>query len=157
MAKKDVVTSEITAEAPDNQEPAMVSAEEVNKLVQDAVAKALAEADSTKKSLEDAAAPNLIDAQKQKAEVYKEYMEEEMVDIYLSPAYRGRFGNVMPVTINGITILFPVDGSLQRVPATFADEINNRRVLADQLDYKTDIMSNVSGNVESTPGELELV
>ncbi len=74
MAKNDVVTWK-SAEALITRSP-MKFQQRLNKLVQDAVREAhFADADSTKKSL-DTAAPNLIDAQKQKAQVYKEYMEE---------------------------------------------------------------------------------
>lgn len=139
------------------QEPVMVSKEEVDKLVADAVAKALAETAVATKAIEEVAAPSLIDAQKQKQDVFHQYMYEERVDMYLSPTYRPYFGNVMPVTINGVTIEFPVDGSTHSIPKTFADEIANRRVLIDKINFKTERMSDVQSNFEYVPGDLELI
>ena len=136
---------------------AMVSKEEVDKLVADAVAKALAETAVATKSMKEVVAPSLIDAQKQKQDVFHQYMYEERVDMYLSPTYRPYFGNVMPVTINGVTIEFPVDGSTHSIPKTFADEIANRRVLIDKINFKTERMSDVQSNFEYVPGDLELI
>lgn len=155
----DNVTSEaeVMADAPVNQEQPLLTSEDVDKLVQERVAEALKQAQDTKQSLEDVAAPNLIDAQHQKAKVYDEYMAEEMVEMYVSPTYRRWFGNVMPVTINGITIMFPIDGSTHSIPKTFADEITNRRVLIDKINFATDSMSDVRNNAEQAPGELELI
>ena len=50
---------------------------------------------------------------------------------YTGPQYAVYFGNVMRVTINGISIAVRVDGSTQKVPQTFADEIHRRRRLVD--------------------------
>lgn len=147
----------MTEASAKEQEPVMVSKEEVDKLVADAVAKALAETAVATKSMEEVAAPSLIDAQKQKQDVFHQYMYEERVDMYLSPTYRPYFGNVMPVTINGVTIEFPVDGSTHSIPKTFADEIANRRVLIDKINFKTERMSDVQSNFEYVPGDLELI
>ena len=147
----------VTEASAKEQEPIMVSKEEVDKLVADAVAKALAETAVATKSMKEVAAPSLIDAQKQKQDVFHQYMYEERVDMYLSPTYRPYFGNVMPVTINGVTIEFPVDGSTHSIPKTFADEIANRRVLIDKINFKTERMSDVQSNFEYVPGDLELI
>ena len=147
----------MTEASAKKQEPVMVSKEEVDKLVADAVAKALAETAVATKSMEEVATPSLIDAQKQKQDVFHQYMYEERVDMYLSPTYRPYFGNVMPVTINGVTIEFPVDGSTHSIPKTFADEIANRRVLIDKINFKTERMSDVQSNFECVPGDLELI
>jgi len=147
----------VTEASAKEQEPVMISKEEVDKLVADAVAKALAETAVATKSMEEVAAPSLIDAQKQKQDVFHQYMYEERVDMYLSPTYRPYFGNVMPVTINGVTIEFPVDGSTHSIPKTFADEIANRRVLIDKINFKTERMSDVQSNFEYVPGDLELI
>lgn len=147
----------VTEASAKEQEPVMVSKEEVDKLVADAVAKALAETAAPTKSMEEVTVPSLIDAQKQKQDVFHQYMYEERVDMYLSPTYRPYFGNVMPVTINGVTIEFPVDGSTHSIPKTFADEIANRRVLIDKINFKTERMSDVQSNFEYVPGDLELI
>lgn len=102
-------------------------------------------------------AKTLADAQAVKKQVYQQYRNEDKVSIYLSPTYQAYFGNVMPITINGITIFFPVDGSTHDVPKTFADEITAKRVAIDAIINKTGKMADIASNVESTPGELELI
>ena len=81
----------------------------------------------------------------------KQYAEEPKV-----PMYRPYFGNTMDVNINGIHIIFPVDGSTQTIPQTFADEIARRRMAIDNMLTKQNRMSDVASNVESAPGELSV-
>ena len=48
-------------------------------------------------------------------------MAEPKVPMYLSPMYRPYLGNVADITINGVSIFFPVDGNTYEVPRSFAD------------------------------------
>jgi hypothetical protein len=91
-----------------------------------------------------------------KRELHKHYLEEEKVPMHLSPMYRPYVGNVMNVTINGITIFFKVDGTTQMVPKTFAETIDKRRVLIDNMLKKTEKMADLGNNFEQSPGELKL-
>lgn len=84
------------------------------------------------------------------------YTKEDKVPITLAPMYAVYFGNVMTVTVNGISIRVRVDGSTQKVPATFADEIDRRRLAVDLQLRRQHRMSNISANAESSPGELPL-
>lgn len=102
------------------------------------------------------ASQDLIYAQRRKKELHAVYVNEEKVPIYLSPQYRNEFGNVMPVTINGIAIFFKVDGSTQYVPKTFADEITRRRLCVDNKLNRQHRMSNVRENYETSAGEIRL-
>lgn len=102
------------------------------------------------------ASQDLINAQRRKKELHTVYMNEEKVPIYLSPQYRNEFGNVMPVTINGIAIFFKVDGSTQYVPKTYADEITRRRLCVDNKLNRQHKMSNVRENYETSAGEIKL-
>ena len=86
----------------------------------------------------------------------KQYADEQKVPMYLSPMYRPYFGNMMDVNINGVHIVFPVDGSTQSVPQTFADEIARRRMAIDNMLTKQNRMSDVASNVEGAPGELSV-
>ena len=95
-------------------------------------------------------------ATNRKKELLNLYRDEEKVPMYLSPMYRAHFGNVMNVSINGITIFFKVDGTTQLVPKTFAEEIGRRRVAVDSMLSKTTRMADLPNNVEQTPGELKL-
>lgn len=85
------------------------------------------------------------------------YRSEEKVAVQVSPLYRPYFGNVMKVCINGISIYMPIDNTVHQVPKTFADEIYSRVMAIDSIMKKQDKMANITGNLESTPGELPLV
>ena len=100
---------------------------------------------------------NILTADAARKQLVNIYKAEEKRSIYLSPMYRPYLGNVMPVSINGITIFFPVDGQPHTVPATFADEIDAKRMAIDDIIYKQERMSDVSNNAESRPGELPLI
>ena len=113
-------------------------AAKANSNVMDEGRKALQQADGHRKLLRD------------------QYASEPKVDMYLSPMYRPYFGNTMRVTINGITIYFPVDGSANQVPTTFADEITRRRMAIDNMLTKQNLMAEVSGNMETAPGSLSI-
>lgn len=91
-----------------------------------------------------------------KKELLRVYKQEKKVMTYLSPMYRPYFGNVMIVTINGISIRFPVDGSKHEIPVTFADEIERRRKYIDSIIKRQKKMADISTNFERTAGELEL-
>ena len=97
-----------------------------------------------------------IAAQTRKKELLTIYRDEEKVPIHISPMYRPHFGNVMTMTINGITIAVPVDGTSHNVPKTFAEHIMARITKVDSIIKKTETMANVSGNFERNPGELKL-
>lgn len=97
-----------------------------------------------------------LKVQARKKELLKIYRDEEKVAVHISPMYRPHFGNVLVLTINGITIGVPVDGSAYKVPKTFAEHISARVAKVDAIIKKTNDMANIGGNFESNPGELEL-
>lgn len=93
-------------------------------------------------------------AETRRKDLVKKYTEEPRVPVILAPQYAVYFGNVMRVTINGISIAVRVDGSTQKVPQTFADEIHRRRRLVDKQLLRMKRMANIPVNAEKTPGEL---
>lgn len=96
-------------------------------------------------------------ASARRKELIKYYKGEKKVVTYLSPMYRPHFGNVMTVTINGVSIRFPVDGSRQEIPATFADEIERRRRNIDNIEKKQKRMAAVKENEDKgSIGSLSL-
>ena len=99
----------------------------------------------------------LLNAEARKKRLLQHYRNEEKVPMYLSPMYRPYFGNVMQVSLNGISIFFKVDGSVQKIPKDFADEITARRMAIDAILTKQSKMADISKNYESSPGELDLV
>ena len=96
-------------------------------------------------------------AEARKKRLLQHYRNEEKVPMYLSPMYRPYFGNVMQVSLNGISIFFKVDGSVQKIPKDFADEITARRMAIDAILTKQSKMADISKNYESSPGELDLI
>lgn len=108
-------------------------------------------------SVEQEAKNALQDAESKRKENLEIYRAEDKVPMYLSPMYRAYFGNVMTVSINGISIYFKVDGTTQMVPQTYADEIASRRMGIDKMLARHSRLSNVSANHESAPGELALL
>jgi hypothetical protein len=98
----------------------------------------------------------LLTAEARRKALLKHYREEPVVQMYLSPMYKPYFGNVMTVSINGISIYFKVDGSVQKIPQTFADEITSRRLAIDAMLNKQNKMADIANNSEKSPGELTL-
>lgn len=90
-------------------------------------------------------------------EMLKKYKKEPTVQVFLSPLYKPYLGNVMAVSVNGISVYIKVDGSVHEIPKTFADIVNERRIYLDSIISKSSQMSNVSENLETTPGELPLI
>lgn len=111
--------------------------------------------DSTPKSPEQAGV-KMMKAEEKRKQLVKEYTAEPRVPIVLAPQYAAHFGNVMRVTINGISIAVRVDGSTQKVPQTFADEIHRRRRTVDKMLMRLKRMANIPKNAEQTPGELTI-
>lgn len=100
----------------------------------------------------------IAQASARRKELIRYYKNEKKVITYLSPMYRPHFGNVMTVTINGISIRFAVDGSKQAVPATFADEIERRRRNVDAIEKKQTRMASVKENEDKgSIGSLSLI
>lgn len=95
-------------------------------------------------------------AQDRKKELLKTYRSEEKVPVHISPMYRPYFGNVLIMTVNGLSISVPVDGSVHNVPKTFAEHIAARVAQTDAIIKKTDNMADITRNFEHNPGELEL-
>ena len=99
---------------------------------------------------------DVVTAEVRRKQLLKTYRDEKRVPMYLSPMYRPYFGNVMTVAINGISIFFKVDGSIQQVPQTYADEITARRIAIDAILTKQSKMAAITQNAERSPGELEM-
>lgn len=99
----------------------------------------------------------IASAVKEQVNLANRYRNEEKVTVSISPLYRPYFGNVMQVSINGISIYMPIDNTPHKIPKTFADEIYSRVNAVDAIMKKQDRMANISANVETTPGELTLM
>ena len=107
-------------------------------------------------SIELRATRALMSAESKRKELMGYYTSEEKEKIQVSPMYRPYFGNVMPVSLNGISIFFPINGTVHEVPKSFADVIQGRVYSIDQMLLKQKRLSDVPNNFESTPGALNL-
>ena len=85
------------------------------------------------------------------------FQAQEQVEMSLSPMYQNEFGRTMPVNIQGILIVAPVDGSTFTVPEAFAQVIRERIRHVDDKIMQTSRISNVKENFESSPGALPLI
>lgn len=82
------------------------------------------------------------------------YRNEPQVERSLSPLYADYLGKVVQISINGITIAFPVNGVTYKIPESFANEIDSRRMAIDATLNKAKRMSNITANSEKYAGEL---
>lgn len=95
-------------------------------------------------------------AEKERKELAKSLKKQDYVPVQVSPLYRPYFGRVMTVTINGASIAIPCDGKTYKVPKTYAEEIKVRIYRQDQLFAKKRRLSDVTNNLEASPGELQI-
>lgn len=101
-------------------------------------------------------AEKMAKATQTRKELLEHYKAEPKVERSLSPLYEPYLGKVIQISINGITIAFPVNGTTHKVPQSFADEIDSRRMAIDATIQKSKRMSNTQSNVESTPGGIQM-
>lgn len=101
-------------------------------------------------------APDMRSADSVRKELVNYYKSEELVERSLSPLYEPYLGKVVQISINGVTIAFPVNGTTHKVPASFADEIDSRRMAVDATLLKSKRMSAFTENKENYPGELQM-
>jgi hypothetical protein len=97
-----------------------------------------------------------INPHQQTATIAKQYREEVLVDISISPLYADEFSRMMPVVLNGIRLNIPVDGQSYKVPESFAMEIRQRIRAVDDRTKRQKRMADIGKNFEHAPGELEL-
>ena len=85
------------------------------------------------------------------------YTNEKKVTVIGAPMYRAYFGNMMPISLNGIPIYVPLDGNRYEIPESYAYEFNARiRSVNEEIEMQK-ARSNVTANHEAYPGELDLV
>ena len=104
----------------------------------------------------DVAPVSIAVAEKNRKSLLAYYKSEPLVAKELSPLYEPYLGKVLQVSINGITIAMPVNGTTHKVPKSFADEIDSRRMAVDATIQKSKKMSNFTQNAEHYAGELAM-
>ena len=85
-----------------------------------------------------------------------QYNAEPKVSVMIAPMYKAFFGNVMHVSINGISISVPCDGKPYPLPESYAAVVQERLRLENDRQAKQKRFSDVGRNSESSPGELTL-
>lgn len=99
---------------------------------------------------------NLRAADLTRKNLVEEYRSEEKVTRSVSPLYQPYLGKVIQISINGITIAFPINGTSHKVPRSFADEIDSRVMAIDATINKAKKMADIPENHERYPGELQM-
>ena len=91
---------------------------------------------------------------KQLGQVFK---EQPKFDVSGAPMYQAYFGKQMAIIINGIAIYVPLDGKHYLIPESFAEVFNSRLTSINEDLELQKKFSDVRSNLESYPGELDLV
>ena len=89
--------------------------------------------------------------------MHQKFKEQELIEMSISPLYANEFGRVMPVSICGIYVSVPVDGTMFKVPEAFAMEIQSRIAAVNAKLTQNTRLSNVQANKEEYQGELQLI
>lgn len=98
----------------------------------------------------------VAEGEKDRKQLAQSMKEQDKVPVQVSPLYRPYFGRTMAVTINGASVYIPCDGKTYKVPKVFAQEIKVRIANQDALFAKRRRLSDVTNNIESSPGELRI-
>ena len=83
--------------------------------------------------------------------------KEDKVSVSMAPMYRPYFGDVMTVSINGLSVYLPLDGRSYKMPKSYAMVIQGRRRMVDDHITRTARLADIQSNVERSAGELELI
>lgn len=83
--------------------------------------------------------------------------KEDKVSVSMAPMYRPYFGDVMTVSINGLSVYLPLDGRSYKMPKAYAMVIQGRRRMVDDHITRTARLADIQSNVERSAGELELI
>ena len=83
--------------------------------------------------------------------------KEDKVSVSMAPMYRPYFGDVMTVSINGLSVYLPLDGRSYKMPKSYAMVIQDRKRMVDDHITRTARLADIQSNVERSAGELELI
>lgn len=111
----------------------------------------------TKAELDLQATKQLMTAEVRRKALHKVYKGEDYIPVQLAPSYAKHFGKVMSIIINGILVAVRVDGTTQKIPRTFAEEVHRRRMAIDNKERMEMRMADIQKNFEAAPGELRVL
>ena len=95
--------------------------------------------------------------EKKRLSLVEKYKAEKKYKVKGAPAYQAHFGNVMSIVINGVLITVPLDGRSYEIPESFAQVFNSRIRQIDNMALQQSALADVTNNVESMPGEKDLI
>ena len=98
---------------------------------------------------------NLQTVEVKRRKLANRYRNEEKSGVSISPMYRPYFGNKMAISINGIAVYVPCDGKMYHIPKSFATEAKARMIAVNEMLTRKERMTNISSNVEASPGDLK--
>ena len=101
-------------------------------------------------------ADNVNAAELRRRSLLGKYKAEPKVKMSISPLYEPYLGKIVQISINGITIAFPVNGSVNEVPESFANEITSRIMAIDAKIQKGKKMSDAASNSETYAGQIQM-
>ena len=95
--------------------------------------------------------------EKKRFRLVEKYKAEKKYKVKGAPAYQAHFGSVMSIIINGVLITVPLDGRSYEIPESFAQVFNSRIRQIDNMALQQSALADVTNNVESMPGEKDLI
>ena len=100
---------------------------------------------------------NVNALEKKRLSLVEKYKAEKKYKVKGAPAYQAHFGSVMSIIINGVLIAVPLDGRSYEIPESFAQVFNSRIRQIDNMALQQSALADVSNNIESMPGEKDLI
>ena len=95
--------------------------------------------------------------EKKRLSLVERYKAEKKYKVKGAPAYQAHFGSVMSIIINGVLVTVPLDGRSYEIPESFAQVFNSRIRQIDNMALQQSALADVTNNVESMPGEKDLI
>ena len=95
--------------------------------------------------------------EKKRFSLVERYKAEKKYKVKGAPAYQAHFGSVMSIIINGVLVTVPLDGRSYEIPESFAQVFNSRIRQIDNMALQQSALAEVTNNVESMPGEKDLI
>ena len=95
--------------------------------------------------------------EKKRFSLVEKYKAEKKYKVKGAPAYQAHFGSVMSIIINGVLITVPLDGRSYEIPESFAQVFNSRIRQIDNMALQQSALADVTNNIESMPGEKDLI
>ena len=95
--------------------------------------------------------------EKKRFSLVEKYKAEKKYKVKGAPAYQAHFGSVMSIIINGVLVAVPLDGRSYEIPESFAQVFNSRIRQIDNMALQQSALADVANNIESMPGEKDLI